>query len=64
MPKKEKVLTVSEAQTLLEEIRTSCRAAVREESSADAGDFTIEALEKALGKDWQRTKIVVEVSWP
>lgn len=60
MAKKEKVLTAAEAQNLLEEIRKSCASASKMESAEDAGMFTIETLEKVVGKDWQRTRIVVE----
>lgn len=60
MANKVKKLTAKEAQLLLEDIRTSCAAAAKQESSEDAGDFTIESLARVLGKDWARTKVEVE----
>ena len=54
---KVKKLTAEQAIQLIEEIRSSCASAVKEESSADAGDFTIDELEKCLGKDWVHTKV-------
>jgi hypothetical protein len=58
MPKIKKLSAV-EAVRLLEEIREGAKAGVKHESSADVGDFTIEALEKALGNDWARTRIEI-----
>jgi len=61
MSEKVKQLDPAQALALIEEIRSSCASAVKEESSADAGDFTIEALEQFIGKDWARTKVVISV---
>jgi len=54
---KVKKFTGREAVRLLEKIRSSVADAVEQESSADAGDFTIELLEEWIGPDWSKTKV-------
>ncbi|MGH9921077.1 MAG: hypothetical protein ACRD6W_19685 [Nitrososphaerales archaeon] len=59
MAKKTTVMTPTQAQALIEKIRSSCDECSKMESAHDAGMATIEAFEEALGTDWQNTRIVV-----